>query len=189
MKKVIRWFGSLISLLIVSGALSAAEVAGVKIDDQAQVDGTQLVLNGAGVRSKFFVEVYVAALYLPKRSQSVSDILAMPGPKRVSMHFLHDEVSKEKLVDAWEEGFQKNQSEESMKTLAPRLDQFNELFQTVHKGDIITLDYMPDDGTTVSINGTEKGKIPGADFYRAVLEVWLGEDPVNTDLKRALVGT
>ena len=105
------------------------------------------------------------------------------------MHFLHDEVSQEKLVDAWNEGFKKNQSEKSMKTLGPRIEQFNKLFQTVHKGDVITLDYIPDDGTTVRINGTEKGKVPGADFNRALLEVWLGKEPVDSDLKRALLGT
>lgn len=181
--------GAVIALLILAGPLSALEVAGVKIDDQAQVGGTPLVLNGAGVRSKLFVKVYVAALYLSKTSQSVSDILALPGPKRVAMHFLHEVVSKEKLVAAWDEGFKKNQSEESMKPLAPRLAQFNELFQTVKKGDVITLDYIPDDGTTVSINGAGKGKIPGADFNHALLEVWLGEDPVDADLKQALLGT
>jgi hypothetical protein len=181
--------GAAIALLIFAGPLSALEVAGVKIDDQLQVGGTPLVLNGAGVRSKFFVKVYVGALYLSKTSRSVSDILALPGPKRVAMHFLHDEVSQEKLVDAWNEGFRKNQSEESMKTLGPRIEQFNKLFQTVHKGDVITLDYIPDDGTTVRINGTEKGKVPGADFNRALLEVWLGKEPVDSDLKRALLGT
>ena len=180
--------GAVMALLIFAGPLSALEVAGVKIDDQVQVGGTPLVLNGAGVRSKFFVEVYVGALYLSKTSRSVPDILALSGPKRVAMHFLHDEVSQEKLVDGWNEGFKKNQSEESMKTLGPRIEQFNKLFQTVHKGDVITLDSIPNDGTTVRINGAEKGKVPGADFNRAVLEIWLGEEPVDTDLKRALLG-
>lgn len=180
---------ALISLLIFSGALSAVEVAGVNIDGEVQVGGTPLVLNGAGVRSKFLVKVYVAALYLSKTSRSVSDILALSGPKRVAMHFLYDEVSKEQLVDTWNEGFKNNQSDESMKTLGPRIEQFNKLFQTVHKGDVITLDYIPDDGTTVSINGIEKGKVPGADFNRALLEIWLGEEPADSDLKRALLGT
>jgi hypothetical protein len=134
MIKVLERLGPLISLLIFSGPLSAVEVAGVKIDGQVQVGGTPLILNGAGVRSKFFVEVYVGALYLSKPSRSVSDILALPGPKRVALHFLHDEVSQDKLVDAWNEGFKKNQSEESMKTLGPRIEQFNKLFQTVHEG-------------------------------------------------------
>lgn len=179
---------ALTSFLIFSGALSAVEVAGVKFDGEVQVGGTPLVLNGAGVRSKFFIKVYVAALYVSKTSRSVSDILALPGPKRVAMHFLYDEVSKEQLVDTWNEGFSKNQSEESMKTLAPQVDQFNKFFQTVHKGDVITLDYVPDDGTTVKINGTEKGKIQGADFNRALLEIWLGDEPADSDLKGALLG-
>ncbi|MGH8602153.1 MAG: chalcone isomerase family protein, partial [Gammaproteobacteria bacterium] len=136
---------------------AAMEIAGVRLADQVQVGAANLTLNGAGVRSKFFVKVYVGALYLPKRSQSVSQILEMPGPKRVAMHFLHDEVSQEKLIDAWIEGFENNQSEQMLTTLRPRIEQFNKLFQTVHRGDVITLDYVPEKGTDVVINGVEKG--------------------------------
>jgi Chalcone isomerase-like len=183
----------MVFVLLLSGwafttPLAARDVAGIKFDDQVQLDGTPLVLNGAGVRSKFFVKVYVAALYLPKPSQSVPEILAMYGPKRGAMHFLHDEVSKEKLVNAWNEEFESNQNEASMKTLRPQLDEFNGLFQTVHKGDVIVLDYVPNDGTRVTINGSEKGKVLGADFNRALLQIWLGKNPADKDLKQALLG-
>lgn len=112
----------------------------------------------------------------------------MPGPKRVTMHFLHDEISQEKLIDAWNEGFENNQSEQMLTTLRPRIEQFNQLFQTVHQGDVITLDYIPEQGTAVVINGSEKGEVPGADFNRAVLQIWLGDSPADKDLKQGLLG-
>jgi len=102
------------------------------------------------------------------------------------MHFLHDEVSQEKLIDGWNEGFESNQNEETLTTLRPRLEQFNQLFQTVHKGDVITLDYILDEGTTVTINGTQKGKVSGEVFNHALLEIWLGDKPADKDLKQAL---
>ncbi|MGH8579082.1 MAG: chalcone isomerase family protein [Gammaproteobacteria bacterium] len=94
-------FVLLLSGWFFSTPLAAREVGGVKLDDQVQLGGTPLVLNGAGVRSEFFAKVYVGALYLSKPSKSIAEILEMSGPKRIAMHFLHDEVSEEKLLDAY----------------------------------------------------------------------------------------
>jgi len=112
----------------------------------------------------------------------------MTGPKRIAMHFLHDEVSEEKLLDAWNDGFENNQTAEILTTLRQRIEQFNKLFQTVHKGDVITLDYIPQEGTAVGINGLEKGKVPDADFNRALLLIGLGDKSADEDLKQALLG-
>ena len=104
------------------------------------------------------------------------------------MHFLYDEVSKDKLVDGWTEGFEKNQNKAAMDRLRRRLDQFNALFDTVHSGDVIELDYLPAAGTIVRIKGAKKGVIEGADFNHALLAVWLGDQPADDDLKKALLG-
>ncbi|MGR9106781.1 MAG: chalcone isomerase family protein [Gammaproteobacteria bacterium] len=175
-------------LVFLLSTAAATEIAGVSIPDRVEVGGTKLGLNGAGIRSKFFVKVYVGALYLPRRTQAASEIIAMDGPKRVIMHFLHDEVSREKLVDAWTEGFENNQGEEQLKALRPRIDRFNKLFQTVYRGDVITLDYTPEQGTVVSINGIEKGAVEGSDFCQALLTIWLGDSPADEDLKQGLLG-
>ena len=46
---------------------SAAEVAGTHIDDKAIVAGSDLTLNGAGLRTRFMLKIYTIGLYLPKR--------------------------------------------------------------------------------------------------------------------------
>ncbi len=111
----------------------------------------------------------------------------MEGVKRVSMHFIHSEVSKEKLVDGWKDGFKKNQSREVRDELQERLSQFNAMFSDVKAGDVILLDYLPVEGTRVTVRGDVKGVIPGKDFNEALLSVWLGKKPADKGLKESML--
>ncbi|MDX8410816.1 MAG: chalcone isomerase family protein [Mariprofundaceae bacterium] len=184
MKKIL--FMAAAFLLPVS--ISAAEVEGVTLPEQVEVAGQKLVLNGAGVRSKFIFDIYVGALYLPSKTRDAGKAIAMAGPKRVTMNFLYSEVSGEKLANGWSDGFEKNQSISAMKKLQPRLDQFNAMFFTVHEGDLIVLDYVPGEGTKVSIRGEEMGAVAGEDFNQALMAVWLGKKPADKDLKEGMLG-
>ena len=167
----------------------AAKVAGVELDDSVQInaDTPKLVLNGAGVRKKLFIKVYVGALYLQNKTTSVDAVLNQTGANRVLMHFLYKKVGRDKLVHGWKEGFSSNSSAE-MEKLQARLADFNALFTNVKKGDVILLDYLPGKGTRVTISGQAKGTVPGADFNRALLKVWLGTKPADSRLKDAMLG-
>lgn len=178
----------IVVLLICSPAFGL-EIAGIVLPETAGMpSGEKLVLNGAGIRSKFFVKVYVGALYLKEKSSSTGAILEMPGPKRVAMHFLHSEVSRDKITDAWIKGFSENSSPKEMETLQPDLNRFNAMFRTMQKGDVIRLDYLPADGTQVWINDTLQGTIKGEHFYRALLKVWIGSSPADRSLKDGMLG-
>ncbi len=183
---------SLLTLIFLAFTLltppaAGAEVKGVKIPDRATVAGKELVLNGAGVRKKFFFSIYVGALYLPSSTTDAAKAIGMPPPKRVLMHFLYDKVSKEKLVHGWEEGFRKNQSKEELEKLRARLDAFNALFTDVKEGDEVVIDFLPDGRTTVSINGSARGSVEGEDFQQALLAVWLGRKPADAGLKEKML--
>jgi hypothetical protein len=54
----------------------------------------------------------------------------------------------------------------------------------------IVLDYSPSSSsTTLFVNGAAQGEpMKGEPFYRALLRIWLGEKPVQDDLKKALLG-
>lgn len=177
-------------LIAASMSLSAREVKGVKLDEAVRFagGGSELVLNGAGVRSKFFVSVYVGALYLPQPRREAAAVLGAIEPRRVAMYFLHDRVEAAKLRAAWEEGFADNQSPETLAALRDRLDAFKALFADAVAGDVILLDFVPGQGTTVTVNGAVAGSVPGDDFNRALLAVWLGEEPADGSLKRGLLG-
>ena len=178
----------LLSMVVLSAPLHALELEGIKLADQAEVGGRQLQLNGAGLRSKFFVSVYVGGLYLVGKSSDVQQILSMPGPKRVAMHFIYDEISEAKIRDAWKEGFADNNSEEVMAQIKPEMDAFNSLWPEIKGGDIALVDFLPGKGTQISLNGKVRGIVPGDQFQRAALRIWLGDNPVDSDLKAGMLG-
>ena len=191
MKKIIT--GSIAGVMMLvgaSGAAQAAELAGVTIADQVTLaNGDSLQLNGVGLREKLWIDVYVGSLYLGKKANSVGDVLAQPGSMRIQMDFVYKEVAADKLTTAWREGFQNNQSEESLAALQERVDTFNALFsESAVKEDIYTLDYLPGSGTVVSKNGNKLGVIEGEDFRNALIEIWLGNSPADSDLKKGMLG-
>jgi hypothetical protein len=186
MKKISALFITILFLLPGSGW--AVEVEGVSLPDAVQMESRSLELKGAGVRTKFFFDIYVAALYLEQRSSSADEIINSKTSKRLTMNFLYDEVSKEKLTDGWEEGFKKNQPKEKMLALRGRLDRFNTFFETVHKDGRVGFDFLSNGNTNVRINGSKVGIISGADFQQALLAVWLGKKPADSGLKKSLLG-
>lgn len=166
----------------------ATELAGIKLDDLITIANTKLSLNGAGIRSKFIFDIYVGGLYLQQPAKTTKAILSANGPKRVRMVFLYDEVSKEKLTNGWSEGFENNLSEAELSRLKSKITAFNGLFETVHKGDIIDLDYIPEKGTFVYYNSKPRGSIEGRAFNTALLKIWLGDEPADEALKEAMLG-
>jgi len=185
MKSILLAIGLYLSMGV--SAAYAVTVEGVNIADKAIVGEQALVLNGAGVRTKFFFDIYIGALYLAAKTQAAEQAISMKGSKRVLMHFLYGEVSKDKLVDGWTEGFEKN-SRKNLSELQSRLNQFNNFFQDMKKGDEAIFDFSPSGVTTVTINGKVVGSIEGADFQKALLMVWLGKKPADHDLKDAMLG-
>lgn len=185
-------YAFVIGLLLVAAAFPAhsRDIAGVAVPDEVRLrsGGTALALNGAGVRRRFFIDVYVGALYLPRRADTPAAVEALPGAKRMAMYFVHSEVAADKLVRAWTEGFQKNSTPEEFRALRARIANFNGFFPTLRKGDRVDMDFEADGTVGVWINDRLRGRVRGADFARALLRVWLGEHPADAGLKKSLLG-
>lgn len=175
----------LLGLSLVSGA-GAATVGGVDVPDSAQVANTNLVLNGAGLRKKFFIKVYVGALYVAQKNTDAAALLAAPGPDRVLMHMIYA-VDKGQFADAWHEDF-KNNNPQNYAALQADIAQFIGYFGDSRKDDIIIMDYVPGQGTLVTWNGTLRGTIAGEEFHKALLNVFLGPNPPTGDLKDGMLG-
>ena len=171
-------------------AASAAELSGVFVEDEIKaLTGETLVLNGIGLREKFWVDVYVGSLYLPKKSEDVAEILSRPGPWRVQLDFVYKEVAQDKLLEGWREGFEKNQDEETRQQLKDRIEQFYQFFDSsVVAKERYAFDYLPGQGVLVTRNDKELGLIPGEDFKNALLEIWLGNHPADKKLKKGMLG-
>ena len=182
-------------LLLLAGLLfamnaNAREVADVRIAESAQVGSETLPLNGAGVRTRVIIDVYVAALYLSKKADKAEDVLADPGVKRIALHMLYG-MSSSKLLSAFKDAIEANHGEAELAALDVPLKKFYALFSAVsniNNHDVILLDYFPATGTRVTINGIERGVVEGAEVNRALLKIWLGNNPVQKDLKKELLG-
>lgn len=177
--------GALILVAVAALAL-AGELAGVKMPDTDTVEGKTLKLNGMGLRKKVLFKVYVAGLYVETTSKDAAAILASGGIKSMRLHILRNLKGKQ-VSDAIAEGFERN-SKEQLPKLQARLEKFSAMIPDVAEGDQITMTYLPDQGTKVSVRGTDRGTIEGRDFADALFAVWLGPDPVQEDLKKALLG-
>jgi hypothetical protein len=179
---------ALLGIAFLSASVFAAEVAGVKIDDQARVGDTELSLSGAGLRRRLFFQVYAIGLYV---RDVRADLVSQPGAKRVAIHMLRD-VSAEQFTEALAEGIKANHTQAEAAALEPRVRQLGATMAEVgeaKKGMALALDWTGTE-TRVLIGGRPVGKpIAGEDFYRALLRIWLGEKPVQDDLKKALAGS
>ncbi|MBP2686112.1 MAG: hypothetical protein H6Q81_1017 [Deltaproteobacteria bacterium] len=83
-----------LSFLLLSSQAFALDVAGVNVAPTVSAGQKTLTLNGAGIRTKFFVKVYVGSLYTERKVTSATQLLADPGEKLVRMSFVHKKVEK-----------------------------------------------------------------------------------------------
>lgn len=166
----------------------AAEVGGVKLDDKVSIGGQELVLNGAGIRTRVMFKVYVGSLYVPAKATDLAGVLGK-GPRRVQMNILRN-LSADQLVDALVDGLKDNNSEQELaavKAQTGELVTIMKAFGEVKEGNVVTLDFI-DDATKIGFNGAARGSIAGGPFNRALMKVWLGDKPVQADLKKAMLG-
>lgn len=177
------------SLMLLSALLftpaDAGELSSVTVPDSVTVGGKELVLNGMGLREKFFIDIYVGSLYLPAKTSDASKAINDDVPKRIDMNFVYSEVSKDKLTGAYVDGFKAAKADESQKE---NLAKLNGWMETVNSGDLIRLDYVPGTGTTVYVKGAKKGTIAGADFMKALWSVYIGSAPPTAALKKGMLG-
>ncbi|MDK2125205.1 chalcone isomerase family protein [Parachitinimonas caeni] len=184
----------LVAACLATASLSAAalELQGVKLEDATKLANTELVLNGAGLRTKFGIaKVYVAALYLPQKNANADAIINANTPRRIVLSMLRD-VESEKLHDSLMDGLKDNTSESELAALQPKIREMNAIFSSVkevNKGDVVTLDFLPGKGTQISLKGQLKDVIGGDDFAKAMLKIWLGKNAVSNDLKAGLLGS
>jgi hypothetical protein len=180
-----------LSLGLPTYATAAADIHGVKIEDSINLAGSKLQLNGAGTRFRTVFKVYVGELYTSQKVSSLDELIAAPGPKRLSMTFLR-EIEAGAFGKLLTRGVEDNVPKNEMSKLVPGLIKMGDIF-TVNKvlvpGDVIHLDWIPGTGMVV----TAKGKVQGEpfkepEFYKAMMSIWFGQSPADFKLKDAMLG-
>ena len=178
-------------VLCAAFAVHGAEVGGIQIADTVRIGVADVVLNGAGIRTRAIFKVYVGALYLPEKKGLAAEVLAIKGPKRIALHMLRD-LSAEQLGSALNEGLAANLTEAEIVRFKGQIDELKATMDAVgaaKEKSVVTLDFVPDAGIRIALDGASKGKpIASEDFYRALLKIWLGDKPVERSLKAAMLG-
>lgn len=166
-------------------------VGGVNFERQLSVQGNALQLNGAGLRYKAVFKVYAAGLYLPQAARTPDEVAAQPGAKRMSITMLRD-IDSNELGKLFTRGVEDNMPRTQFAKLVPGLIRMSEIFSSHKKlvaGDVFTIDWLPGQGTLISVKGQPQGEpFKEPEFFNALLGIWLGKAPADHLLKEALLG-
>ncbi len=177
-----------LALLAASGLVQARQCDGVSFPEQVTVQGQALRLNGLGIRKATFlrIKVYVGALYLAHPSADAGQILSTDQPSEIELHLLWH-VTAGELRAAWRDGFEKS-APSQLPALRARIATLNGWMHGLGSGQTMAFVHLPGEGIEYLLNGVPQGSIPGADFARAFLGIWLGPHPPGQGLKAGMLG-
>ncbi|QDL56256.1 chalcone isomerase family protein [Rhodoferax aquaticus] len=191
-----RFTTALIGLLAaltlqVCATAATMDINGVKVEDSAVVGGSKLQLNGAGTRYKAVFKVYVGQLYTTTKVSNLEELIAAPGPKRLSMVFLR-EMEAGPFGKLLTRGVEDNVPKNAMSKLVPGMIRMGDIFsanKVLEPGDVIHLDWIPNVGMVVSAKGKQQGEpFKEPEFFKAIMSIWFGESPADWKLKDAMLG-
>lgn len=166
-------------------------VNGVTVPRTIDFENQKLQLNGFGSRTKFWTEVYVQALYLSQLSEDGKDILDSDTNMGIRLQITSSLVSSQKLSKSLHKGMVKSIGEQNLPQFKMQLDLLEKLLnrEATVENDAFNLIYSSNEkAILVYKNNQLEGKIPGFDFKKAFFGIWLSNNPVDAELKDALLG-
>ncbi len=166
----------------------AKKLSGIVLPNSLSASGEKLILNGAGVRSKFFIDIYPCGLYLKAKSGDAKKIIDADEVMAIRMHIVSGLVTSDKMQRSIDEGFEKS-TRGKTGPIKSRKDKMIKIFQDgINKNDVYDLTYQPGKGTSISKNGKVKVTLRGLDFKKALFGIWLSDNPISSSLKKKMLG-
>ena len=180
----------LVALIIITSfsVCRAENIGKVAVKDKAECSGQELSLNGAGIRKKLFIKLYVATLYVKIKTTEGEQLLNMNQELCMRLHITSAKITSEKMIKATREGFGKS-TQGDTDSIAREIETFlSWLKQPIKKGDVFEFSFTPRNSTQISKNDQLLGEISNKEFSTALFGIWLGSNPVQVDLKNKLLG-
>ncbi|HXK49597.1 MAG TPA: chalcone isomerase family protein [Clostridiales bacterium] len=179
---------TIILILIVSATLFGLNIGGVKMPDKITVADKELILNGAGVRERFFLDLYVGGLYLIKKNTDANKVMNADETMSIKLHIISTLITSKKMKNAVEEGFE-NSTNDNTSPLRKKIDRFIAVFkEEIKENDIYDITYIPEKGVEVYKNGKLNDTIEGLDFKKALWGIWFCDKPAQKSLKDNMLG-
>ncbi|MFK7738188.1 MAG: chalcone isomerase family protein [Pirellulaceae bacterium] len=167
--------------------VSLNSVASAELTSEIKISGQTLKLNGAGKRSKTFVQIYESGLYLAKPSRDAKAIVESDQLMAIRVRITSGFVSRDSLVTSLRDSL-KTSTGGKLDSIARETAMFEKTLQEeVKKNDVFDFIQVPQKGLYVLKNGQVKGTIPGINFKRALYGIWLSDKPVDKGLRQAML--
>lgn len=181
-------FLTLLSTLLLAQSFAQKTVEGVTFSEKHSFKTESFVLNGVGLREKYFIDLYVAGLYLKQKSNQAEQIIAADEPISIRLKIVSNMVTSEKMSATTKEGFMKSLNN-NLTPLQKEIDQFLGSFKTIElkSGDLCELVYIPGEGVHFRVNDKELTLVKGLEFKKALFRIWLGKNPADENLKKDLL--
>jgi len=184
MKKLL---GILMLGMLISVSAMGMIVNDVNLKDSITQNSTKLELNGAGIRTKFFLKLYVGSLYVPQKTQDAKSIIESKDEMSIKLNITSKMITTERLKEALTEGFE-TVDKNKLAKIEDKIKKFDAVFtDKVELGDIYSFD-AKDGVVTVTRNGKHLITIEDQDFKEALYGIWLGDKAVDSKLKNNMLG-
>ena len=180
---------AMLAALMMSSAAYSLDIGGISMPDTLQAKDTELQLNGAGIRDKWLLDLYVGGLYLPAKQRDADAILKSAEPMAIRLHIISGMITSEKMTKATVEGFE-NSTHGNTEPLQTEIDKFLATFaEPIKEGDVFDFIYQPGEGLKIIKNGTEAQTIDGGETFKAALfGIWISDKPAQKSLKKDMLG-
>ena len=193
-RSTMRVVHDFIAKFILTGALlviftmhsHATEIKGVRFAEEVAINGVELELRGVAVlKWAMLFDVYAGGFYLP--AGIVGKEWASEVPKKLELSYFR-EIKGQGFGEASDKLLRQNLEPSAYQALADRLQTFYAFFRDVSPGDRYSINYTPELGTELRLNGAALGRVPGHDFAIAYFGLWLGDNPIKKTFRDRLLG-
>ena len=146
------------------------------------------MLNGKGTRVVFFMKVYEGSLYLETKNSDADEIINNSSPMALRIDVISELVTADAMKKALSDGLEKSTNNNTGPILN-EIEQLSASFNSaVTSGDFFEFIYIPKTGTHVLKNNELVELIPGLDFKKAFFGIFLSNNPIQKNLKKAMLG-
>ena len=178
----------IVYLFISIGLFSISSIYASQIPKNIEYQNHQFFLNGQGTRIIFFMKVYDGSLYLETKSSDAKEIVNNNSPMAVRIDVTSEMVTAEAMKKALSEGLKKS-TNNNTEHISDEIEQLSSSFNSaVSSSDFYEFIYIPNAGTHIIKNKELVDLIPGLEFKKAFFGIFLSDNPIQKNLKKAMLG-
>ncbi|MDC0492059.1 chalcone isomerase family protein [Candidatus Pseudothioglobus singularis] len=177
-----------LSAFFIFGIFLTSPSFGASAPGQIEYQGNIITKNGQGTRIIFFMKVYEGSLYLETKSSNAEEIISMDAPMAIRIDVTSTMVTADAMKKALSEGLDKSTGNNT-DPISNEIIQLSSSFDSaVSSGDHYEFIYLPGLGTHVLKNSELVELIKGMDFKKAFFGIFLSDNPIQKNLKKAMLG-